>query len=105
MKNLLRRYGEETARHCAAYFSAGSDANAVTAAECVEVINQIITNGEAYKTAHLAVNGADVIGVGIEAGREVGAVLEWLTDMVIEGKVNNEKGELIKTILDIYEKK
>ena len=43
----------------------------------------------------LAVNGRDLMALGIPAGREVGRILQELLDAVVDGNLENEKKTLL----------
>ena len=43
----------------------------------------------------LAVNGRDLMALGIPAGREVGRILQELLDAVVDGNLENEKKALL----------
>ena len=63
--------------------------------------NSIIEYCQCYSLKQLAINGDDLIELGVPQGKEVGALLEKLLDMVIEGNVNNNKNELIEMAEEI----
>lgn len=54
---------------------------------------EILEKEECFSLKHLAVNGNDMKALGFE-GKEIGEKLELLLEAVIDGKVENEKGEL-----------
>lgn len=56
----------------------------------------LFEKGVCYNTATLAVGGADLIAIGIPAGREMGAVLKRLTELAVAGETENEKEELLE---------
>lgn len=65
---------------------------------CISVRNiaeDILASEQCFKLKDLAVNGNDLIEIGIPKGREVGNTLNWLLDMVINGEVENKKNELL----------
>lgn len=59
---------------------------------------EILESGQCYSVRQLAVNGRDLIEAGISPGREVGEGLERLLQSVMEGKVENEKRQLLQAI-------
>ena len=46
----------------------------------------------------LAVNGSDIIALGITDGKRIGEILKKLLEMVIDGEVENHKEKLTKII-------
>ena len=63
----------------------------------------IITSGECYSLRQLAVNGNDLAEIGI-TGRNAGVTLDTLLNLVIEGKTENTRSELISAALEILRK-
>lgn len=60
-----------------------------------ELLRIVREKGEATKTSDLAVNGHDLIEAGIKPGPNMGKILEYLTEMVIENPIMNNKIDLI----------
>ena len=56
---------------------------------------RIIGSGECYNLRMLAVNGSDLIHIGITSGEKIGQVLHRLLDKVITGELENDKSVLI----------
>lgn len=56
---------------------------------------EISKSGEAFNIKDLAINGRDIIDLGFSQGPIIGEKLNFLLDMVIEGKVKNEREALI----------
>lgn len=66
---------------------------------CDEIENtaaDIIKKGECFSLESLAVNGNDLIGLGLKPGPQIGSVLRSLLDTVIGGEVLNERESLLK---------
>lgn len=59
------------------------------------VLEEILTEGEAFTIANLAVNGHDVMALGVPAGPEVGRLLQAALDAVIDEREPNEHDALI----------
>ena len=57
--------------------------------------SQILAQKQCFSRRDLAVNGRDLMAVGMPAGRELGLALDRLLDAVIEEKVPNEKDALL----------
>ncbi len=61
-----------------------------------ELFDEIINNNECYSLAQLDINGSDLFHNGISNGKEIGEKLNFLLNLVIEGKAENKKAELLK---------
>ena len=62
-----------------------------------DIVNEIINENECFSIKHLAIDGNDLIALGFK-GKKIGETLEKCLTAVIDGKVENEKSELIKYI-------
>ena len=58
-------------------------------------LNRIIAAGECYSLRQLAVNGSDLIHIGVSSGVRIGKTLDLLLDKVIAGELPNEKEALL----------
>jgi tRNA nucleotidyltransferase (CCA-adding enzyme) len=58
-------------------------------------LNRIIGEGECYNLRMLAVNGSDLLHLGVSSGVEIGQTLDRLLDKVIAGELPNEKAALL----------
>lgn len=63
--------------------------------EISALLDEIIEQKQCFSLKDLAVDGNDLIDIGIPRGREIGVMLNRLLDMVIDGKVTNDRDELI----------
>ena len=59
------------------------------------VMEKILSEGDCYTLSSLAVSGTDLINGGIPEGREIGKILSFLLDEVIEDRLPNEKNALL----------
>ncbi|MBR5230394.1 MAG: HD domain-containing protein [Firmicutes bacterium] len=59
------------------------------------LIRQIIDESQCFTLKDLAVNGNDLIAIGITEGKQIGMILKSLLDDVIEGRIANEKDFLL----------
>lgn len=66
-----------------------------TAEELRALMRQILEEEAAFSVKHLAVNGRDVMALGVEAGPEVGRLLNAALDAVIDERVTNEREALL----------
>ena len=58
-------------------------------------LNRIIAAGECYSLRQLAVNGSDLIHIGVGSGVRIGKTLDLLLDKVIAGELPNDKEVLL----------
>ena len=64
-----------------------------------EIYLDIIKDKQCFKLDDLAINGNDLINLGFKEGKEIGAILKTLLDMVIENPQLNEKDKLLEIAL------
>ena len=60
------------------------------------VIDSVIQTSQCFSLKQLAVNGTDLMGIGIKPSAQMGKVLNTLLDMVINGEIANEKPVLLE---------
>lgn len=61
----------------------------------VSEYERILNSGECYTLDALAVNGKDIIHLGVSSGELIGKILSKLLDKVIEGKISNDTESLL----------
>ena len=64
----------------------------------LSVLNYVIGQGECFSLKDLAVDGKDLINMGISEGAEIGRILKELTDLVVDEKIENNKTVLLETV-------
>ncbi len=103
LKRWLGRYGETGLRRLIDLKRADNLAQSeewrdrlTTLAECEKIIDEIIAEGECFSLKTLAVNGRDLMALGIPSGERIGKVLNELLSAVLDGKLENEKDALLK---------
>lgn len=103
LKRWLGRYGETGLRRLIDLKRADNLAQSeewrdrlTTLAECEKIIDEIIAEGECFSLKSLAVNGRDLMALGIPAGAHIGEILNELLSAVLDGKLENEKDALLK---------
>ena len=70
--------------------------------DAVEVTaKKIISSGLCFQIKDLALNGKDLINLGVPQGKRVGEVLEMLLEKVIEEKCENTKEDLTKQVKNL----
>ena len=81
--------------------SAQSDTSLLSAIDATEEVLQEVLESEAvFKVKHLAINGYDLIKLGIEPGIRIGELLNLALEAVINGLENDKK-----TLLNYVQKK
>jgi len=66
------------------------------------LLDQVIAEKACFSLKDLAVNGNDLIGLGIENGTEIGRILKQLLEGVIEEAYQNEKDILIEKAKEMH---
>lgn len=70
--------------------------------EIFDICTDIIDGGGCMPLSALAVNGNDLLGVGIERSPKTGEILNFLLDEVVDEKVSNRKDELLKLVCEKF---
>ena len=65
-------------------------------------LTEVLKESECFQMKDLAINGHDLIACGIPEGKVIGSILKSLLDLVIEGDVQNDKGELFKAVNGLF---
>lgn len=60
-----------------------------------DIFKQIIADNQCYNLEQLAVNGNDLIEIGIPQGNQIGVILSILLQMVIKEEIENKKADLL----------
>lgn len=63
-----------------------------------EGLEQVLTQKQCYSMKDLAVDGRDLIQVGIPPGKLLGIALKELLDQVVDGNLENTKGALLEQV-------
>jgi hypothetical protein len=66
-----------------------------------QTANKILKDKECIDRKSLAVNGHDLINIGIKDGKTIGLILEALLDEVIEQKIENQRSPLLDRAVQI----
>ncbi len=88
-KKLLNRYGVDTA-DCAARCH-----DALRGGRCRDALRAVLKSGECFSVRHLAVSGDDLVELGLR-GRELGEMLNFLLDYVMDYPENNRRELLLQ---------
>ena len=67
-------------------------------------IDKILTEEGAYSLKDLAVNGKDLMALGIPAGRNIGLILNELLETVLDDPSQNNKDQLLLIAAAVYER-
>lgn len=63
-----------------------------------EILNEIIQENSCVSLHDLAINGSDLIKIGIPEGKQIGLILYKLLEMVINEEVENNREDLIRKL-------
>lgn len=107
VKRMMTKLGEENMRRLISIQLADSSAqNPERSAQRLrdiqdasKLIDIIVTQQQAYSINQLAVNGKDLIEMGIKPGPRLGEILEELLQLVIDDKLENTRDSLISQVL------
>ena len=91
IRKLLGRYDLHTVQRLAALGAAMEPERAADFAAQAELAAQLDADGVCCRVSQLAVNGRDLMAVGIPAGPGLRRTLEALLDAVIRGQLLNER--------------
>ena len=69
-----------------------------------EIYKQELEKKSAFNLKTLAVNGKDIINIGVRDGRKIGMILEFLLDRVIDGDMENDRQLLLDKAAEIQER-
>ncbi|WP_416197457.1 MAG: HDIG domain protein [Sporanaerobacter sp.] len=107
LKRLIRRVGKENIddlfllqksdRICS-----NKDASIESILDMENKVKEILSRNEAYEIKHLAINGEDLLKMGYIEGPEIGEMLEYLLEKVMEKPEFNETDKLKELVLKKY---
>lgn len=66
-----------------------------------EVLEIVLSEEQCFSLKHLAVNGRDLINMGVKDGKKIGRILDKLLEEVIDGKIDNQKEVLLGRVSNI----
>lgn len=66
------------------------------------LLDEIMTEQACFSLKNLAINGNDLIALGIEPGQEIGRMLNQLLEDVMDEKYQNTKAVLIEKVKEIH---
>lgn len=68
-----------------------------------KLYEQIMEEENCLSLKDLAVNGSDLIAMGIKPGKEIGVILKGLLEEVLEDPEKNEKEYLLSRVKESYQ--
>lgn len=105
VKRLIRKIGADNSRKL--FYLQKADVLSTTNPQFVEnvdnafeILDKIINDQEVVFRNQLAINGYDIIDLGFEEGKIIGQILESITDLVAESKLENDKEVIKKYIVE-----
>ena len=104
MRRYLSRFGEETIRDLITLRRADALATGTADKEALEaslketeaLLDCLLVQEGRFTMADLAVNGSDLIAIGVTRGQLIGKILNRLFEGVIEGIYQNQRDDLVK---------
>ncbi len=97
LRLLVKVQNADSLAHNPAYSFKHKDINQIE-----ETIDKVIANNECFSLEKLAVNGTDLIALGIPKGRVIGEILNDLLNYVIDNKISNNKDKLLSKAKEMY---
>lgn len=97
LKRLLREFSPDRFWGFCQFSTALRPEQAAAVAQTEEAACHILASGECYDMAGLAVDGSELLALGLR-GADIGKALEYLLDGVINGFLPNDKDVLIQAI-------
>ena len=88
-KRLLSHYGVDSVACAVAAFEV------INGIECEKEFKAVLKSGECFSLKHLAVTGDDLLSLGLR-GPELGEMLKFLLDYVMEYPDNNKREILLE---------
>lgn len=101
IKKLLSEKGEDFVRLLLAVKKADASAkakdytNPPELTEAEKIVDEIIKSGQPLFLKDLKIKGNDIVALGIK-GEKIGELLEYLLDLVLSGKVENDYEKLLR---------
>lgn len=70
--------------------------------DAFNTLDSIIGESQAFSLAQLAINGNDLLALGLQKGPCIGQILQSVLDAVIEGEVPNDRDALLQYVKDVF---
>lgn len=108
MRKLLSQFGEETVRLLLQVRRADGIATGTAegTAEKTAVAERLLesVSAQCVSLPQMALNGQDLLRLGVKQGPQVGAILKTLLDAVLDGRLENERGVLLRAAREMIDK-
>lgn len=103
MRRLLARYGEETVRLLLRLRRADRLGKGTDDPDAIEkktrdaqtLLSRVLSESQCLSLRSLEINGDDILAMGVPRGKRVGALLQRLLDAVLDGRLVNERANLV----------
>ncbi len=110
LRRLLATYGEEQLRRLLLVRRADALGTMTADADALETelghishrIDAMLARESCFSVTDLAINGRDLMALGIPQGKQLGTILKQLFDAVLEERCPNDKAELVKFAQALY---
>lgn len=105
----LGKYGEDAVAQLLAlqkadFCSKGVDEGEETVFQQVEeLLTQIRLEGACLSVKDLAIDGKDLLALGVEPGKQIGECMTFLLNLVQDELIHNNKEELLRSAKDYFE--
>ncbi|MBQ5389633.1 MAG: HD domain-containing protein [Clostridia bacterium] len=67
------------------------------------VLDEVLASEQCFSLKHLAINGRDILALGVPEGKQIGAILQMLLGEVIDDCIENERDALLERAKEIIE--
>ncbi|MCD8117456.1 MAG: HDIG domain-containing protein [Oscillospiraceae bacterium] len=110
-RRLLAKLGEDTCRQLLACWRADSDdrgqavreRNLAVIGRSEQAMESVLAREQCFSKRDMAVNGRDILALGVPEGPAVGRILETLFQQVLSGELSNERGPLLEQAARLWE--
>ena len=108
VRRFIARIGEENLsdiyrlRRADIYGFSGRNPDYRSIEQLVERVNEVLEKGKALAIKNLAVNGNDLMEIGIPGGKMIGIILKQLLETVLDDPKQNTKERLLEIAGRIY---
>ena len=104
MLKLLSRFGQETAYQLLMAHRADENAKGRVAQSEIDaqlsrlfaVMDAVVADNLCVAVKDMAINGRDLMAIGYPGGKVLGETLEWLLERLLEERIPNERGVLLR---------
>lgn len=83
---------------CKTHTPGTQDKHLAALSEVRELLKDILAEEDCFSLKNLAINGWDIMALGVPEGKRVGEILEWLLNEVIEERLENEREILLERV-------